>query len=122
MKIFSIVIAVLFALFAFFQLNDPDPFVWVSIYLLVAATAGLLASGRFYPVLVLILIGICIDRCMLAWPGVTDYIFNQDGMTIVEGMSYDKPYIEETREFGGALLALLALIYVYVQGKKLSNG
>lgn len=121
MKIVNIILAILFVLFAFFQLNDPDPILWVSIYLLVAVAAGLLAAGKFYPTFILFLGGVCLYFCASSIPGVIEYITNEDGNTLAQGMSYEYPYIEETREFGGALIALLALVYMYVSGRKIQK-
>ncbi|GBF49557.1 hypothetical protein LPTSP4_10710 [Leptospira ryugenii] len=40
MKIFSYVVIPIFLLFAYWQLNDPDPYLWFPIYLFVAGMAA----------------------------------------------------------------------------------
>ena len=40
MKVINIILTLLFILFAAVQLNDPDPWLWVAIYGLVAGVSG----------------------------------------------------------------------------------
>jgi hypothetical protein len=47
-KIVSLVLALLFALFAGFQYNDPDPWLWIGIYGYVAVTGFLAAAGKYW--------------------------------------------------------------------------
>lgn len=47
MKVFSLICVPIFFLFAYLQLNDPDPYVWFPLYALV----GILAFVRFFRVL-----------------------------------------------------------------------
>lgn len=121
MKITHIVLALLFALFAYFQFNDPDAWLWIGIYGIMAIIAGLAATGRFYLPLIGALALICLYTLFATTPGVLDYLTNQDGYTIMEGMSYEKPYIEETREFGGSVICLGALAFYYFAWKKANN-
>lgn len=115
MKIVHFVLAALFFLFAYFQLNDPDPILWVAIYGMTAILFLLSGLGKSYPGIDLIMLGACLHGLIRTAPGLWDYITNQDGYTIMQGMSYDKPYIEETREFGGLLIAAIALYFLYKQ-------
>lgn len=121
MKITHIVLAILFALFAYFQFNDPDAWLWIGIYGIMAVIAGLAATGRFYLPLIGVVALICLYTLLSTAPGVWDYLTNQEGYTIMEGMSSEKPYIEETREFGGSIICLAALAFYYVTGKKANS-
>jgi hypothetical protein len=51
-------------------------------------------------------------------PGLWDYLTNQEGYTILQGMSDERPYIELSREFGGALVGMGALFFLWRQDKK----
>jgi hypothetical protein len=53
MKIFNIIFVVLFVIFAALQYNDPDPYIWMPIYLYAAALCWLAARNKFYPKLML---------------------------------------------------------------------
>lgn len=118
MKITHIVLALLFALFAYFQFNDPDAWLWIAIYGLMAVIAGLAATGRIYLPLIGVIGLVCLYTLLSTAPGVWDYLTNQEGYTLMEGMSYEKPYIEETREFGGSVICLGALAFYFSAWKK----
>ena len=50
-------------------------------------------------------------------PGVIDWINSQNHSELLGEMYKEKPYIEDTREFGGLLIALIAIGINY-RGKK----
>jgi len=50
-------------------------------------------------------------------PSIIDWFASDDNLVGVE-MTDDKPYIEKTREAFGLLMALAALIFVFVQLRK----
>ena len=113
MKILNIVIALIFAMFAAAQYNDPDGLTWVMIYGVIAVLAGFVAAGRSYPDLALgamILIG---GTALLKLPGAIEFFANDDGIGFSQGMDNTYPYIEEMREFFGLLLATAALYGTY---------
>jgi len=116
MKIINIAIAVLFALFAFFQLNDPDGFTWVILYAYVAAMAVIAVFGRYN--LALLFPGLAIFALYFIYliPSVIEFITS--GEDLLNRMAPDKLYIEQTREAGGLLIGLLALIYLIAARKK----
>ncbi|MCS4436095.1 transmembrane 220 family protein [Aquiflexum gelatinilyticum] len=45
-KYFFIFWSIVFLLFAYWQVNDPDPQIWVSVYLLAAIFCGLAVMGK----------------------------------------------------------------------------
>jgi len=116
-KIINILLALLFALFAYFQVNDPDSISWVILYGYVAVMAGMAAFERFN--LALLIPGIVIFTLYFLYltPGIIDWFASDDNLVGVE-MTDDKPYIEKTREAFGLLMALAALIFVFVQLRK----
>jgi len=118
MKIIQFILAALFFLFAYFQFNDPDPIIWVSLYILVGilSLAGGLGFYNKYAIIGTMVISVI--GGIITFPGVVDYMTNQEGYTILEGMSNDRPYIELTREFGGLLITLGALTFLYFQARK----
>ena len=118
MKITKIVLAVLFLIFAVVQYNDPDPWLWIAIYGIVAVAFIANLSGWYNKtiLLVLILAGIAYSFTYLG--GVIDYIGMGQPGAIVETMKAEKPYIEETREFFGLWMAIAALIFLFRQGRR----
>lgn len=118
MKFFNLLVAALFALAAYWQLNDPDPQVWVAIYGMVAyvAVRAFFGGLRFIvPLLPAVF--------MFGWwctyiPGFADWV--SQGMPSITGsMKAELPYVELTREFLGLLLAWVTLsIYAWKAWKK----
>lgn len=104
-------IAALFALtllgFASLQFNDPDPVIWVSFYGICAAVPLLLLANIFIRPLFWLTLAICSIELFLSAPGAYNYYLHMDQEPLMQGMNPDKPYIEEAREFLGALIALL---------------
>lgn len=116
-KIINILLALLFALFAFFQVNDPDAISWVILYGYVAVMAGMAAFNRFN--LALLIPGIVIFTLYFLYltPSIIDWFASDDNLVGVE-MTNNKPYIENTREAFGLLMALVALILIFLQLRK----
>lgn len=113
MKIFNIVFCIIFILFAALQYNDPDPYLWIPIYLYTAALCGLAASGRFYPAA--FLVGIAIYGAYAGYKifdqnGLIDWIQQHNAENIAETMKARKPWIEESREFFGLIILIVVLI------------
>ena len=107
-KILSIGFGLLFALFAAFQYNDPDPEVWVPIYGF-AAMACLMAYtgiGRWWFFAAMAVLYVA--AAYYQWPPVFEgFLFSEMGMRSMN--------IEMAREAGGlgicaAVMALLAFL------------
>jgi len=98
-----IFIALLFFVFAYVQLNDPDPFLWIAAYggtalVCLYSAFNSLAKWFYLGGLVLVTIGL-----LLLLPNFFNWV--QMGMpTIAATMKAEAPHIELTREFLGLLL------------------
>ena len=90
----------LFTLFAALQYNDPDPFVWILVYMFVALLSVISVFRKLNPYLILASIIMYIAGAIYLWPDVY--------MGVTMPMSY-KPEIELARESLGLCLAALAL-------------
>jgi Transmembrane family 220, helix len=105
------ILALIAALFAGLQYNDPDPVVWVGLYGSVALALGLAALGRPLPALAWCVVGSGLVLAAISLPGLGQYLANSDGVTVSDAMSNRYPYIELTRELGGAAVAIaMALV------------
>ncbi len=105
--------ALAMAAFAWLQLNDPDPALWVAVYALTAGVFTLAACGHSHRVLTWLNVALLGALALSVAPGFFDWMFEHDFESITGTMSPDKPYIEETREFLGLVIAL-ALLAVLV--------
>lgn len=108
---------------AWLQLNDPDPVFWACLYLL-AALAPLMhflnkpthASRKY---ILGIAVGFGLAGLVLVLEGATAYLDHFTEESLIQDMSPDKPYIEETREFLGTLIALVIVgIYSWLPCRK----
>ena len=107
MKWLNFAIAAICFAFAALQYNDPDPLIWVGMYGAVGVFAILSALGWRLRLGAIALVGLCLFMMGRSAPGVYSYLTNKDGQTVSNAMSKEFPYIEETREFGGATLGLV---------------
>ena len=112
MRIFNIVFIVIFIIFTALQYNDPDPYIWMPIYLYAAFLCYRAIQKKYDPVLYLI--GVIAYGGYAAYlffdkTGVLDWAEEHHGESIVQTMKATKPWIEETREFGGLAIVLLVM-------------
>ena len=114
--ILNIIFCLSFLLFAWFNLNDKDSWLWVPIYLAASVCCALAAFEMFYPVIYLLLNGFYLIYAVILFfseDGVRDWIVKYKQPSITESMQATKPYIEKTREFFGLLIISAALAINY---------
>jgi hypothetical protein len=121
MKFFNLVWCILFVLFAALQYNDPDPYIWVPIYLYGAVLCWLAFRRRYWPMACVI--GIVVYTAYAVYlfattDGVWDWAVAHHGANIAESMHAEKPWIEQTREFIGLLLLIIVLGTDYLYARK----
>ena len=125
MKIFNIICAVLFVVFAALQYNDPDPYIWIPLFLYAAILCWLASRGKYYPKLMLAgvaVYGLYAVYLFFTKDGVMDWVTEHNAENIAGQMKASTPWIEDTREFFGLCLVTFALLmnYFYVKRKKLA--
>ena len=110
-KITNFILCVVFIIFALLQLNDPDSFLWFSIYFIVSI---IFLYSNFKPIskslLILIIIAL-LAYSAFYFPLFIDYLKTKNKEEIFDEMVYDKPYLEGAREFIGLLIAAIGVIY-----------
>ena len=114
--ILNIIFCLSFLLFAWFNLNDKDSWLWVPIYLAASVCCALAAFEMFYPVVYLLLNAFYLIYAFILFfseDGVRDWIVKYKQPSITESMQATKPYIEKTREFFGLLIIAAALAINY---------
>jgi hypothetical protein len=112
MKIFNLIFCVLFVLFAALQYNDPDPYIWMPIYLYSAALCYQAAQKKFYPKAYLV--GIVVYAAYSIYlffdkTGVLDWVREHNSESMVQTMKAEKPWIEESREFFGLMILIVVI-------------
>lgn len=119
-KIIHILVLSLFMWFAYVQINDPDPWGWVLIYLGISVLALLSLLRRPVPPLALAGAIISVAGFLYLTPQFISWV--QDGMpTIVGQMKAEEQHIEYVREFLGYIIAAVAYVAYYVEHKKIQT-
>ena len=112
MKVFNIIFIVVFILFAAVQYNDPDPYLWIPIYLYPAVLCYLAIQYK-YPIrgyyIGFVIFGIYAIYKIFDENGVIDWIRFHQATSIASTMKAEQPWIEETREFFGLVIILVVL-------------
>ena len=121
LRIFNYVFAFLFLVSAALQYNDPDPYLWIPIYLYGAVLCFLAARGRFHPKAYLVGIGLFTIYAVYLFStndGVLDWMNDHDAENIAQTMKATKPWIEDTREFFGLLILIIALLINFIAARR----
>jgi hypothetical protein len=111
MKILNLLLAIVFVVFAFLQINDPDPAIWILIYGVMAVLCVLAAFGHYYtrviiPVLLVYLIyGFTYRESILKWLQSDNKAMLFDDVAKMQNL-----YIEESREFLGLFICIVVLL------------
>lgn len=95
--------------FAALQFNDPDPVVWIAFYTICAAVPALALFNRPVRLIFWLALLFCGITLAMYASGAYNYYLHKDQEPLMQSMNPDKPYIEEAREFGGALIALVLI-------------
>ena len=110
------ILAVVFALFAVVQYNDPDPLPWmllygsVAIHFLMATVQRANRIAIWLSLLAAVVWAAALTPEFVAW-------LRMGAPTIVSSMKAEAPWIEYTREFLGLVLAALACGFLLRRSK-----
>jgi len=113
MKLFNIVFIVLFIVSAALQYNDPDPYLWMPIYLYAAFLCYRAIQGKYNPILYLVGLLAYIAYAVYLFfdgSGVLNWATTHHSESLVQTMQATKPWIEETREFFGLIIVIVVLL------------
>ena len=116
MKVFNIIFCFVFIVFAALQYNDPDPYVWIPIYMYTAVLCWLAARQRYFTKAYLL--GIAVYTIYAIYKmfdanGLLDWIKLHHAENIAGTMKAERPWIEETREFFGLVILIVVLAINY---------
>ena len=123
MKVFNLIFCVLFIVSAGLQYNDPDPYIWIPIYLMGAVICFQAFREKVYPVFTLLLSALFIIYDLYLFFdkfGVLSWLNEHNAENIAASMKASAPWIEETREFFGLLILIIVLMINYFVSKRTS--
>ncbi len=108
-KVIDLSVTIVFILFAIVQWNDPDPWIWIVMYLCIAAIPIMKISvkrNKYYEYGLLLLLTIGLATYL---PSIYQWL--QDGMpSITSEMKADTPYVEWVREALGLLISVVVVV------------
>ena len=109
----------MFLAFAFVQINDPDPAIWILIYGAMAVMA-VLAMFEYYPKKFLIgLTVLFVAYSVVYFPGVLEWLRQDNKSQLFDDVAkMEHLYVEEAREFLGLMICELVLIFYIVRSFK----
>jgi len=115
-KALYINLIIIFFFFTLLQVNDPDWYYWIPIYLYVCILYGLALYGIRLRYLIYLGMLIYLAGIILYIPDIINWA-RLGFPSIVGSMEAETPYIELTREFFGLVLCLLAMLLLFVPTK-----
>ena len=116
-KALDILLFAVFAASAIVQYNDPDPYFWIAAYGLATVVAGRAIVGRYDRFVIVLAALVCLAGLVMSAPGFWEYLTLHETESVLGEMTAEKPYIEETREFIGMLIALAALAWYFLRSR-----
>lgn len=102
-KISSIFWALVFIVFAVFQINDPDAMIWILIYGAAALMSILVLLNKSSRLVLWVSLIALLAGAFMLWPD------SFEGLRLKEGMY--TPVIEEARESLGLLIAAISMAW-----------
>lgn len=116
MKIFNLVLTVIFFIFAFLQLNDTpgDILFWFLIYSYTAIICAFAAFDKYNMWAIILGVLVLLYQIFRMFPAFSQWITS--GMpSIVGEMKATTPFVELVREFLGLCICLAVLIFQYIR-------
>lgn len=116
MRVFNFLLALMFLVFAFIQVNDPDPAIWILLYGAMAVVC-VMAVFEFYNRKLLFALAMLYGvYCYFLWPGVSEWLQQDDRSVLFDDvMKMEHLYIEESREFLGLAISLVVVLFYIVR-------
>jgi hypothetical protein len=121
MKIIQVIFALMFLSFAALQINDPDPLIWILIYLNMVALSVMGFMKRYNKLWIGITAGLYFIYAMFLIPGTLEWFNSPDRALLFDDIAkMQNLYIEETRECLGLVICLVVLIFQFLAGRRIN--
>lgn len=119
MRILNSILALMFLAFAFVQVNDPDPILWILIYGAMAAMSVMAIFEYFIPAFMYALALGYLVYLVILFPGMMDWYYSSDRSLLFDDIAkMQHIYIEEAREFLGLVICELTLLFYILRARK----
>ncbi|HEY9007631.1 transmembrane 220 family protein [Ohtaekwangia sp.] len=119
MRVVNFLLAIMFLGFAFVQLNDPDPVIWILIYGVMAVTCVMAMFHYYSRKVLLALMVIYAAYSIIYIPGVIEWLNSSNRVELFDDVAkMNHLYIEESREFLGLMICIAVLVWYYFRARK----
>lgn len=119
MRIFTYLLGLIFILFSLVQLNDPDPVIWVIIYLVPAIISFLFTHRKVNRFMLFLLCLIYLIAAIYLFPpSISDWIHAEDK---AQSLGMKLPGIEKARESMGLFICFLSLLFLWFKSTNLAR-
>jgi hypothetical protein len=116
MRIFNFLLALMFLVFAFLQVNDPDPAIWILIYGAMSVVCVMAIFESYNRKLLIALAMLFCVYCYFLWPGVLEWLQQEDKSALFDDvMKMEHLYIEESREFLGLVISIVVVLFYIIR-------
>ncbi len=123
MRIASFILAIMFLVFAFLQINDPDPVLWILIYGVMAVVCVMAMFELYYGKALIGLLVIFLVYSLFYIPGVIDWLHSENPSALFDDVAkMEHLYIEESREFLGLIICIIVLIVFLIRSRTKATG
>ena len=124
-KIFNLIFGALFVICAGLQWNDPDPYLWMPLYLLSALSCAYafkdISAKRLNIFNIAVYLPYAVYNFLTA-DGVYSWATEHHFDSLTQSMMASTPWIENTREFGGLFtMIVVCSINLYFSKRLVSN-
>jgi hypothetical protein len=118
MKVVNLLLAVLLVVFAFVQVNDPDPALWILIYGIMAVTCVLAAFGFYYKKILMALLVVYAAYALTYWSSILKWLKADNRAMLFDDVAkMQNLYIEESREFLGLFICITVLVMHLIRAR-----
>ncbi|HEX5171708.1 MAG TPA: transmembrane 220 family protein [Cyclobacteriaceae bacterium] len=118
MRILSFALTLMFIAFAFVQVNDPDPIIWILIYGAMAVVCLLAAFNIFYRKVMIGLLIFYVAYSIYYFPGVREWLQHDNKALLFDNLAKMQfLYIEEAREFLGLMINVAVLVFYLIRSR-----
>lgn len=119
MRVVNAILALLFLVFAFVQINDPDPLLWILVYGNMAVLCVLAMFKIRIRIWIILSTAVYAIWAVILVPGALEWWQSSDRSLLFDDIAkMQHPYIEETRECLGLIICLIVLAIQWLTGRK----
>lgn len=116
MRVFNFLLALMFLVFAFLQVNDPDPAIWILMYGAMSVVCVIAIFESYNRKLLVALMMLFSVYCYFLWPGVSEWLQQEDRSVLFDDvMKMDHSYIEKSREFLGLVISIVVVLFYIIR-------